>query len=70
MAASEQLLARMPYAFQVREPGGDWVTLAKGRGPDSLLAMMAGNRPEMERRILHRNTVHAYWAAGERAGDQ
>lgn len=70
MAAAEQLLRRMPYAFQAREPGGDWVTLAKGRGADGLLMMMASNRPELERRILHRNTVHACWAAGERAGQQ
>lgn len=70
MAAAERLLQRMPYAFQAREPGGDWVTLAKGKGADGLLMMMAGNRPELERRILHRNTVHAYLAAGARSGEQ
>lgn len=67
---SERQLAAMRYAFQVRSPGADWVTLAKGRGADGLLMMMAGNRPELERRILNANTVVAYWAAGERAGDQ
>lgn len=67
MAAAERLLQRMPYAFQARAPGGDWVTLAKGKGADGLLMMMAGNRPEMERRILHVNTVHAYWAAEQEA---
>lgn len=67
---SERQLAAMRYAFQVREPGGDWVTLAKARGTDGLLTMMAGNRPELERRILHVNTVVAHWAPGERAGDQ
>ena len=70
MAAAKQLLQRMPYAFQVRATGGDWVTLAKGKGHDGLLMMMASNRPELERRILHRNTVHVYWAAGARSGDQ
>ena len=67
---SERQLASMRYAFQVRSPGADWVTLAKARGTDGLLMMMAGNRPELERRILNANTVVAYWAAGERAGDQ
>lgn len=67
---SERQLASMRYAFQVRAPGADWVTLAKARGTDGLLMMMAGNRPELERRILHVNTVAAYWAAGERSGDQ
>lgn len=67
---SERQLAAMRYAFQVRSPGADWVTLAKGTGPDGLLMMMAGNRPEVERRILQVNTVVAHWAPGERAGDQ
>lgn len=69
-AQSERQLAAMRYAFQVLSPGADWVTLAKARGTDGLLTMIAGNRPELERRILHVNTVVAYWAAGERAGDQ
>lgn len=58
-------LDRMPYAFQTRTPGEDWVTLAKSArlDRDGLLLMMAGNRPELERRILNINTVHAYWAA-------
>lgn len=65
-------LDRMPFALQTRVPGEDWVTLAKATklDRDGLLLMMAGNRPELERRILHRNTVHACWAAGERAGQQ
>ncbi len=67
---SERQLAAMRYAFQVRSPGEDWVTLAKARGTDGLLMMMAGNRPEMERRILNVNTVAAYWTAGERSGEQ
>lgn len=69
-ANSERQLASMRYAFQVRRPGEDWVTLAKGRGIDGLLMMMAGNRPELERRILNINTVVAYWAVGERTGNQ
>lgn len=69
-ANSQRQLDSMRFAFQVRAPGEDWVTLAKGTGPDGLLMMMTANRPEMERRILKVNTIVGYWAAGERVGLQ
>lgn len=65
----ERKLERLPFAFQTRAPGCDWVTLAKSDGTD-FLQEMAGNRPDVDRRVLNRNTIVATWAAGEKAGDQ